>query len=66
MVRERTEGVGRQLQERQVIDCRWLEPNAGKCPEINVVNGNGVAVWYNEGGTKGGRSTYNDGIEVFG
>jgi len=37
------------------------KPNGEKCPVSNVVNGNGVRVWYNVDGTERGRRTYKDG-----
>ena len=39
---------------------RW-KPNGEKCPDTNVVNGNGVFVYYNEDGTESGRRTYKGG-----
>jgi len=42
---------------------RW-KPNGEKCPDTNVVNGNGVFVYYNEDGTESGRSTYKNGEEL--
>jgi hypothetical protein len=30
----------------------------------NVVNGNGVWVWYNDDGTESFRTTYKDGVKV--
>ena len=38
--------------------------NGEKCPDTNVVNGNGVVVAYNEDGTKMLRETYKDGEVV--
>ena len=38
--------------------------NGEKCPHTNVVNGNGVRIWYNDDGTEDGRTTYEDGEEV--
>ena len=35
--------------------------NGEKCPETNVVNGNGDWVWYKEDGTESWRRTYKDG-----
>ena len=38
--------------------------NGEKCPDTNVVNGNGVVVSYNDDGTEDSRYTYKDGEEV--
>jgi antitoxin component YwqK of YwqJK toxin-antitoxin module len=35
--------------------------NGEKCPHTNVMNGNGVMVFYDEGGTESERTTYKDG-----
>jgi hypothetical protein len=40
------------------------KPNGEKCPVTNVVNGNGVWVWYNDDGTENSRHTFKDGEEV--
>ena len=40
------------------------KPNGEKCPVTNVVNGNGVKVWYNNDGTEIYRLTYKDGETV--
>ena len=37
------------------------KPNGKKCPVTNVVNGNGVWVYYNYDGTERYRHTYKDG-----
>jgi len=37
------------------------KPNGKKCPETNVVNGNGVVLFYRPDGTEEGRITYKDG-----
>jgi hypothetical protein len=39
---------------------KW-KPNGEKCPVTNIVNGNGVMVWYNDDGTEDRRTTYKDG-----
>jgi antitoxin component YwqK of YwqJK toxin-antitoxin module len=39
-------------------------PNGEKCPDTNVVKGNGVWVLYNEDGTEFVRHTYKDGEEA--
>jgi antitoxin component YwqK of YwqJK toxin-antitoxin module len=49
--------------EKMMTQTRW-KPNGEKCPVTNVVNGNGVALWYSEDGTEGGRRTYKDGEVV--
>ncbi len=41
------------------------KPNGDKCPETNVVNGNGVWLSYSFGVVANGRSTYEDGIKVY-
>ena len=40
------------------------KPNGKKCPDTNVVDGNGVVVVYNEDGTERVRLTYKDGKRV--
>ena len=40
------------------------KPNGEKCPVTNIVDGNGVWVWYNDDGTEGGRTTFKDGEKV--
>ena len=40
------------------------KPNGEKCPVTNVVNGNGVWVWYKEDGTEKARATFKDGKPV--
>ena len=37
------------------------KPNGEKCPVTNVVNGNGVMVYYNDDGKEAYRQTYKDG-----
>ena len=39
---------------------KW-KPNGEKCPETNVVDGNGVEVYYNDDGTEAFRQTFKDG-----
>jgi len=46
-----------------VTTVAW-KPNGEKCPVTNVVNGNGVWVWYNDDGTESFRTTYKDGVKV--
>jgi hypothetical protein len=38
--------------------------NGEKCPVTNVKDGNGVMVFYDEGGTERRRNTYKDGEVV--
>jgi len=40
------------------------KPNGEKCPETNLVDGNGVLVGYGKDGTEDWRTTYKDGVEV--
>jgi antitoxin component YwqK of YwqJK toxin-antitoxin module len=40
------------------------KPYGEKCPETNVVDGNGIVVGYREDGTEQSRTTYKDGEEV--
>ena len=47
--------------EGDLISVDAWKPNGEKCPLSNVVNGNGVRVWYNVDGTERGRRTYKDG-----
>ena len=37
------------------------KPNGEKCPETNLVDGNGIAVFYNGDGTENRRQTCKDG-----
>ncbi len=46
--------------DKLITAVAW-KPNGEKCPHTNVVDGNGVAVHYNEDGTEAGRETYKDG-----
>ena len=46
-----------------VTATNW-KPNGEKCPITNVLDGNGVSVWYNEDGTVINRDTYKDGKKV--
>jgi len=43
-----------------------FKPNGEKCPETNVVNGNGVLVLYEDNGSVAARGTCKDGEVVFG
>ncbi len=48
----------------KLMTARSWKPNGEKCPETNVVNGNGVRVWYREDGTEEARWTFKDGVKV--
>jgi len=37
------------------------KPNGERCPATNVVDGNGIWVWYNNGGTEWRRQTFREG-----
>ena len=37
------------------------KPNGEKCPVTNILNGNGVIVWYEEDGAVSHRQTYKAG-----
>ena len=37
------------------------KPNGEKCPDTNVVNGNGIMCWYHDNGQKRGEATFKDG-----
>jgi antitoxin component YwqK of YwqJK toxin-antitoxin module len=41
------------------------KPNGEKCPETNLVDGNGILVGYGEDGTEDWRVTYKDGEKVY-
>jgi len=57
---------GQKKMERNVKDnklvslTRW-KPNGEKCPITNIVDGNGVSVYYNDDGTELFRNTWKDG-----
>ena len=62
---------GQKLAERTFKDGKTVtvvawKPNGEKCPVTNVVDGDGVVVWYNEDGTVLSRETYKDGERVYG
>jgi antitoxin component YwqK of YwqJK toxin-antitoxin module len=38
--------------------------NGRKCPVTNIVNGNGISVWYNPDGTEKGRMTHKNGEPI--
>ena len=40
------------------------KPNGEKCPITNVVDGNGVLVYYNDDSTESRRESFKDGEEV--
>ena len=40
------------------------KPNGEKCPDTNVVNGNGIMCWYHDNGQKEFEETYKDGKEI--
>ena len=46
--------------EKLISSTSW-KPDGQKCPETNVVNGNGLLVLYNEDGTELSRSYYKNG-----
>ena len=46
--------------ERLISSTSW-KPDGQKCPETNVINGNGLLVLYNEDGTELSRSYYKNG-----
>ena len=46
--------------ERLISSTSW-KPDGQKCPETNVINGNGLVVLYNEDGTELSRSYYKNG-----
>ncbi len=37
------------------------KPNGEKCPDTNVVNGNGIMCWYHDNGQKRGEATFKAG-----
>ena len=57
------QGEGNWKDGNLVTAFAW-NPNGEKCPVTNVVNGNGVKVWYNNDGTEIYRLTYKDGETV--
>ncbi|OUV16418.1 MAG: hypothetical protein CBC46_03615 [Verrucomicrobiaceae bacterium TMED86] len=46
--------------EKLISSTSW-KPDGQKCPETNVINGNGLLVLYNEDGTELSRSYYKNG-----
>jgi len=38
-----------------------LKPNGEKCPDTNLVNGNGIVCYYHKNGQKAAERTYKDG-----
>jgi len=48
----------------KLITAVGWKPNGEKCPDTNVLDGNGVWVYYNEDGTVERRVTYRDGERV--
>ena len=51
--------------EKLISSTSW-KPDGQKCPETNVINGNGLLVLYNEDGTELSRSYYKNGKRRFG
>jgi len=51
----------RTYKDYKLITAVAWKPNGEKSPDTNVVNGNGVRVWYNDYGTELSRQTYKDG-----
>ncbi len=58
---ERGEAI---YKDGKIMTAIGWKPNGEKCPVTNVVDGNGVWVWYNDDGTEGGRTTFKDGESV--
>ena len=48
----------------KLITAVGWKPNGEKCPHTNVVDGNGVRVWYGPHGVELCRRTYKDGVKV--
>ena len=49
----------------EIVTAVAWKPNGEKCPDTNVVNGNGVRVWYNEDGTEKATLTDSSDTEEF-
>jgi antitoxin component YwqK of YwqJK toxin-antitoxin module len=49
------------LKADKLMSAEVWKPNGEKCPVTNVVDGNGVIVWYKDDGTEELRQTYKDG-----
>jgi antitoxin component YwqK of YwqJK toxin-antitoxin module len=52
----------RTYKDGKLINAVVWKPNGEKCPQTDVVNGNGVVVYYKEDGTESRRVTYKDGV----
>ena len=52
------------FKDGKLITAVVWKPNGEKCPDTNVVDGNGVWVWYKDDGTEDYRWTYKDGKVV--
>ena len=51
----------REFKKGDLVTFITWKPNGEKCPVTNVVDGNGVAIWYDEDGSVDYRFTYRDG-----
>ena len=49
---------------RKLVTAVVWKPNGEKCPVTNVVDGNGVVVYYTPHGTEDDRRFYKDGVKV--
>ena len=49
----------------KILSCVTFKPNGEKCPETNIMNGNGSLVLYNDNGTVAARGTCTDGEVEF-
>ena len=54
----------RTMKDGKIMSLVGWKLNGEKCPHSNVVNGNGIWVWYNEKGQLHRRHLYKDGIRV--
>ena len=54
------QGEGTYKGDKLMTAVIW-KPNGEKCPETNIVDGNGLAVFYNDDGTENRRQTCKDG-----
>ena len=49
------------FKDGNLVTATVWKPNGEKCPDTNVVNGNGIMCWYHDNGQKRGEATFKDG-----
>ena len=50
--------------DAKLVSIMVWKPNGKKCPETNVIAGNGVVIEYDENGQKVSEIEYKDGIKI--